>query len=77
MATIRVAPSGKWKIAVYGREHGVPHFHLIGPDFDCLAAIASMEIVIGHAPKAVLREALAWARGNRAAMLRIWKEQNR
>lgn len=79
MVTVTTGPSGKWKIAIYGREHGVPHFHLIGPDFDCVVTIGTLEVLIGRAPRSALRDALAWARtaDNRAAMLAIWREQNR
>jgi hypothetical protein len=41
---------GNWKIAVYGAEHGMPHFHVEGPDFRCSLAIATNELIIGEAP---------------------------
>lgn len=44
----------RWKIAVYGRDHGVPHFHIEGPDFRCSVAIESGEIIIGAVPAAIL-----------------------
>jgi hypothetical protein len=28
-----------WKLAVYGRDHGVPHFHIEGPGYRCSIAI--------------------------------------
>src|SRR3546814_3375044 len=37
----------RWKIAVYGRDHGVPHFHIEGPDFRCSVAIASFDVIVG------------------------------
>jgi hypothetical protein len=40
-----------WRIAVYGREHGVPHFHIEGPGFRCSVAIATGEVIIGVAPR--------------------------
>jgi hypothetical protein len=66
-----------WKIAVYGREHGVPHFHIEGPGFRCSISIATLELIIGSAPAAVLREARAWAGEHKAALTAKWRELNR
>ena len=65
-----------WRIAVYGREHGTPHFHVEGRDFRCSVAIDSLEKLVGDMPAAVLREALAWARLNRPVLLQKWSELN-
>ena len=65
-----------WKIAVYGREHGVPHFHIEGPGYRCSVAIATLDVIIGHVPPAVLGRARAWARVHRAELLRAWQELN-
>src|SRR3546814_8008610 len=56
----------RWKIAVYGRDHGVPHFHIEGPDFRCSVAIASFDVIVGTVSAAVLTDALEWARPNQA-----------
>ena len=66
----------RWSIAIYGREHGEPHFHITGPEFRCSVAINSLELIIGTAPAPVLRDALAWARLNRLALLQRWRELN-
>ncbi len=68
--------AARWKIAVYGREHGVPHFHVEGPGFRCSVAIASFEVIVGSVPAAVLSEALAWARPHQALLLQTWQELN-
>ena len=34
-----------WKIAVYGRDHGVPHFHVEGPGFRCSVGIETGELI--------------------------------
>jgi hypothetical protein len=65
-----------WKIAVYGREHGVPHFHIEGPDFRCSVAIATLDVIVGSVPAAVLNTARAWARRNRGALTAKWWELN-
>lgn len=66
----------RWKIAVYGRDHGVPHFHIEGPGFRCSVAIASGELIIGTAPAAILAEAIDWARPNQALLMQTWQELN-
>jgi hypothetical protein len=72
--TLYRAPS--WKIAVYGRDHGVPHFHIEGKGWRCSVSIATLEMIIGDAPKAALTEAVAWASGRRADLLKTWHELN-
>lgn len=74
MVTLQRGPN--WKIAVYARDHGVPHFHIEGPGFRCSVAIASLEVIIGTVPNGVLREANAWARENRVDLLAKWQELN-
>jgi Domain of unknown function (DUF4160) len=65
-----------WKIAVYGRDHGIPHFHIEGPDFRCSVAIENGDMIIGSAPADVLRNARAWASKNRAVLMDAWRELN-
>ncbi|MGB8363363.1 MAG: DUF4160 domain-containing protein [Rhizomicrobium sp.] len=65
-----------WKIAVYGRDHGVPHFHVEGPGFRCSVGIETGELLIGSAPAEVLRSAKAWARKNRSVLMAKWQELN-
>ena len=72
MVTMHRGPN--WKVAVYGREHGVPHFHVEGPGFRCSVRIDTLEVIVGSAPAAVLRMAVAWAATNRAVLLAKWQE---
>jgi hypothetical protein len=65
-----------WKIAVYGREHGVPHFHIEGPGFRCSVDIATLEPIIGAVPASVLRAAITWARRNQPQLMAKWRELN-
>lgn len=74
MVTMQRGPN--WRISVYGREHGVPHFHVEGPTFRCSVRIDTLEVIVGSAPAAVLRTAAAWAGVNRAALLDTWQELN-
>jgi len=74
MVTVHHGPA--WKVSVYGREHGVPHFHIEGPGYRGSIGIASLEPIVGTVPPAVLRAARACARDNQAALLRTWQELN-
>jgi hypothetical protein len=65
-----------WKISVYGREHGVPHFHVEGRGFRCSVTIESQELIIGVATSAILKEACTWAREHRAGLMATWRELN-
>jgi hypothetical protein len=75
MVTMQRGPN--WKVSVYGREHGRAHFHIEGPGFRCSVAIASLEVIVGAVPAAVLREAIEWAREHQAELLATWQELNR
>ena len=66
----------RWKIAVYGRDHGVPHFHVEGPGWRCSVAIATLEMIVGQAPKAELAAARAWAEPRKAELLATWRRLN-
>jgi Domain of unknown function (DUF4160) len=74
MVTLTRGPN--WKIAVYGREHGAPHFHIEGPDFRCSVGIVSLELIIGSASTPVLNAAREWAAGNQALLMATWQELN-
>ena len=63
-----------WKIAVYGREHGIPHFHIEGAQFRCSVGIMSLELIIGTVPSAVLSDAVAWAATQQGALMQPWQE---
>jgi hypothetical protein len=65
-----------WKIAIYGREHGLPHFHVEGPGYRCSVAIETREAIIGEVPTKVLKEACAWALDNQMLLMTTWQELN-
>jgi hypothetical protein len=73
---VTVYRGSHWKITVYGREHGVPHYHIEGAGYRCSVRIATQDVIIGSAPADVLRAAEVWARANRAALLAKWQELN-
>ncbi|QTF92182.1 DUF4160 domain-containing protein [Halomonas sp. BM-2019] len=65
-----------WKIAVYGNEHGVPHFHIEGPGYRCSVAIDTLQVIIGRVPTRVLKEATQWAREHQAELSAEWHRLN-
>jgi hypothetical protein len=66
----------RWRIAVYGREHGIPHFHIEGAGFRCSVSIGTGDVIVGAAPRPVHMAAVAWARENRALLMKTWRELN-
>jgi hypothetical protein len=73
----RLHHNRNWKIEVFGREHGVPHFHLRWPDGRASINIETLEVIIGNPPAIILAEARIWAIENRERILAEWKKLNR
>jgi hypothetical protein len=67
------ADTGDWKITMYFGDHNPPHFHIVTPDEEALVEIATLEIIEGRVPRAVLKPALEWARENKALLLAKWE----
>jgi len=63
---------GNWKLSVYGREHGMPHVHVTGPDFRASVSIATGSVLTGRLPTSTLREVQDWLNMNRPAALEQW-----
>ena len=68
--------SRNWKIEVFGREHGIPHVHVTGPDFRATVSIASGEIIAGRLPSPTLKEVRRWLDHNTGLVMNVWKERN-
>ena len=47
-------------IAMYHREHGVPHFHVVHGEFDATIAIETGELLAGNLPRQTLRLVRQW-----------------
>ncbi|MRR07451.1 MAG: DUF4160 domain-containing protein [Deltaproteobacteria bacterium] len=65
-----------WKIEIFGREHGIPHFHLRWPDGRASIAIETLQIIIGNPPTIILAEAREWAKANQELLRSVWRELN-
>lgn len=72
MPTIRTF--GRAKLTMDHGDHGVPHFHLVSPDFKVSVAIESLKVLAGSARPRELREASDWARQNRRLLLAKWED---
>ena len=66
-----------WKITVFSREHGIPHVHVSGPDFEATVSIATGEILAGLLPAATLEDVKDWLAANRSAAMERWRQSNR
>jgi hypothetical protein len=59
--------------------HAITAFHIFiieGPDYRCSVAIETGEVIVGAAPRAVLRSAKVWAEQNRPLLMSTWRELN-
>jgi len=75
MVTVHRRP--RWKIAVYAEQnHALAHFHIECPEHRNSVTIEGLTEIAGSVPKAVLKEAMAWAREHQEELLAKWKELN-
>lgn len=66
----------KWKLQVFGREHGIPHFHVWTPDGAAVVAIGSLAVLSGSVDASILAEARNWARSHSAEIAAEWLRLN-
>jgi hypothetical protein len=59
-------------ISLREKDHNPPHVNLMGPDFEVVVNLMTLEIMDGSAPSKVLRHALKWITDNREELLRQW-----
>jgi hypothetical protein len=65
-----------WKIQVFGREHGVPHFHVWAPNAAVVIAIETLAVLSGAVDAKTMEEARTWADTHRAELLAEWRRLN-
>ena len=68
--------SRNWKIEVFGREHGIPHMHVTGPDFRVTVSIKSGEIIAGRLLATTLKDVRRWLDDNRELAMATWIQRN-
>jgi hypothetical protein len=59
-------------IAMYYREHGVPHFHALYGEHEASIEIESLEALGGSLPPRALRLVRHWAFMHREKLLKNW-----
>jgi hypothetical protein len=63
----------KYRIQLRERDHLPPHVHLTGGGVDVMISLETVEVMVGHAPALILKEALEWVRAHREQLLEEWK----
>lgn len=66
----------KWKVQVFGREHGVRHFHVWTPEGAAVIAIDDLRLLSGSVETTVMAEAKDWAISHRAVIAAEWQRLN-
>lgn len=64
-------------IAMYYREHGVPHFHAVYGEYRASISIQSLEILGGHLPPRAIRLVNQWALLHLEELLENWNRAAR
>jgi hypothetical protein len=73
MPTIHAAAG--WRIMMYFRDHGPPHFHVVTRDRrEAQVRIADLAVMAGSVRANVLEAALRWAAANRNVLSAKWQE---
>lgn len=66
----------KWKLQVFGREHGIPHFHVWTTDGAAVVAIGTLAVLSGSVDAGILAEAREWAKSHSAQIAGEWDRLN-
>jgi hypothetical protein len=59
-------------IAMYHKEHGVPHFHAKYGEYRGVFSISDLQLIEGYLPKRVLSLVLEWAFEHRNELMEDW-----
>jgi Domain of unknown function (DUF4160) len=68
---------GSFKLLMFFQDENPPHVHVKGVDFAAKIRISNGDLLAGHAPNKVLRQARRWVEENRAALSTMWDEFQR
>jgi len=60
-------------IAMYHKEHGVPHFHVKYGEYRGVFSIADLRLIEGHLPKRITSLVLEWAFEHRNELMADWE----
>jgi hypothetical protein len=60
-------------IAMYNREHGIPHFHARYGEYRAVFSIDDLQMIEGSLPKRVISLVLEWAFQHRTELKANWE----
>jgi hypothetical protein len=60
-------------IAIYYKEHGLPHFHAKYAGQTGVFSIIELNLIEGHLPKRVIAMVLEWAFEHRDELMQNWE----
>jgi len=60
-------------IAIYYKEHGIPHFHAKYAGQTGVFSITDLKMIEGHLPRGALALVLEWAFEQRAELIEDWQ----
>ncbi len=61
-----------YRITLREKDHNPPHLHLMGPEFEAVINLVTLEVMDGSAPVRILRHALKWITDNREELMQQW-----
>jgi hypothetical protein len=65
---------GGFKILMFFHDENPPHVHVKGSDFVAKLRLPNGELIAGHAPSKILRQARRWMESNRSQLLQLWDQ---
>ena len=72
-----IARLGSFKLLMFFQDENPPHVHIKGSDFAAKIGIANGDLLAGHVPNKVLKQARRWVEEHRAELLAMWDELQR
>ncbi len=67
---------GRFKIYIYSRDHGEPHYHVVATDYEAKDSIDEPRVLVGELPSGTFRTVRRWAIANRDLLDDLWGEYN-
>lgn len=72
IARFTVQRLGRLRIEIRPREHGVPHFHVVGGGINASFAIETGEHLAGEIESSERKRIEVWCRGSREQLIKAW-----
>jgi hypothetical protein len=65
---------GSFKILMFFHDENPPHVHVKGPDFAAKIRLSNGELIAGHAPDKLLRQARRWVVEHHSELVQLWDQ---